>query len=166
MKKKTKPKKSENKKKRILVVFYSRSGNTKNVGNEIASILNADICEIESQHYNGILGYIKAGYQAVKKKKPLIRFSKNPDNYDTIIIGTPNWGSAMASPVRTFIEGREFISPAYFCLQGGSGGEKILKDFEQLCGKPLATMIINDPELKTDIHKNKINEFCEKIKQN
>lgn len=151
--------------KKILVVFYSRTGNTKKVANEIAAILNADICEIKGCKYEGVSGYIKAGYQAIKNKKPCITIDKNPEDYDLIIIGTPNWGSTLASPVRAFIDGKEFENVAYYCLQGGRGGEKILEELENLCGKSIARMIINDRELKNDVHKTKINEFCEKIKQ-
>ena len=160
-----KSKKLKNIKKKTLVVFYSRTGNTRKVAEEISKILDADICEIYSNsNYKGILGYIKAGYQAIKMKKPLIKFDKNPDDYDLIIIGTPNWGSKMASPVRTFVYGREFKNVAYFCCQGGSGGEKILNEFEDLCGKSVARLIINDRELKDECYKTKIKEFCEKLK--
>lgn len=160
-----KGKKLKDKKKKTLVVFYSRGGNTRKAGQEIAGILNADICEIESSGYKGIFGYLRAGYQAFKNKKPVIKFDKNPDDYDLIVLGTPNWGSKMASPARTFVYGREFKKIAYFCLQGGSGGEKILNELENLCGKAIARMIINEREIKDGSYSVKINEFCGKLKQ-
>ena len=150
--------------KKILVVFYSRNGNTRKVGHEIARILNGDVCEIYSGNYNGILGYIKVGYQAVTNKKPLIKFDKNSDDYNLIILGTPNWGSKMASPVRTFVYGREFKKIGYFCLQRGRGGEKLLDELDNLCGKSEAKMIINERDIRDGSYIKKINEFCWKIR--
>lgn len=152
------------KKNKTLVVFYSRTGNTKKVGKEIAGYLKADVCEIESSKYPGFFGFLRAGLQAVFKKKPLIKFDKNPDDYGLIILGTPNWGSKMASPVRSFIDGKRFDNAGYFCVQGGSGGEKVLDEIEKLCGNAIAKMIINDKEIKEGNYKEKIKEFCEKLK--
>ena len=88
-----------------LIIFYSRTGNTKKVAEEIASLLKADIEEIiPLENYLGIWGYIKACIEAIFKKTPLIKKSgKNLTSYNLIIIGSPLWAGTMASPVRTYL---------------------------------------------------------------
>ncbi|MEK6859245.1 MAG: hypothetical protein AABX54_00370 [Nanoarchaeota archaeon] len=154
------------KKSKILVVYYSRTGNTRKVAEEMAGNLKADLCGIKAKSdYRGFFGYIRAGYQAVLNKKPEIRIDKNTGNYDMIIIGTPNWGSRMASPVRTFVLSREFnkLKIAFFCCQGGSGAEKLLDRMEKLTKKPVAKFFVNQRDIKDNSYKNKVKEFCGRL---
>ena len=153
-----------NMKTKALVVYYTRTGNTKKVAMKIAKTINADICEIQSNRYPGIRGYFRAGFQAVFKRRPKISISKNTNNYDLIILGTPNWGKKMASPVRSFIYNREFKKLAFFCVQGGNGAEKILDDMEKLTKKPVAKFFTNEKDIGEENYKNKIKEFCRKLK--
>lgn len=153
------------KKSKILVIYYSRTGNTRKVAEEIAGNLKADLCEIKTKsRYKGIFGYIRAGFQAVFNKKPGISLDKNSHNYDLIIIGTPNWGSRMASPVRSFMSNREFKKVAFFCTQGGSGAEKLLDGMEKLTKKPIAKFFVNERDIKDNSYKQKVSEFCRRIK--
>jgi len=54
--------------KKILVVFYSRTGNTKKVGEAIAGELNCDteqIMDVKSRM--GIFGWLRSGREAMKE---------------------------------------------------------------------------------------------------
>ncbi len=152
------------KKTKTLVIFYSRDGATRKTGEEIAKLLEADLCEIESDRYLGIVGYIRASFGAVFNKKPEIKIDKNILNYELIVIGSPNWGGKMACPVRSFISGRELKKTAFFCVQGGSKGEKVILDMEKIAGKPIASIIISKKDFKDNSFLEKINEFCRKLK--
>ena len=71
-----------------LVVYYSRTGNTRKLAKIIAEKLKADIEEIEdSTSRSGPLGWLRAGRDAglksLTKLKPL---KKDPSNYDMVII--------------------------------------------------------------------------------
>ncbi|MDK2849883.1 MAG: hypothetical protein PWR32_550, partial [Candidatus Woesearchaeota archaeon] len=77
---------------KILVVCYSRTGKTRKIANKIAQSLNADFDEIIDQKpRRGFLGFLKAGYDATLGKTTEITFTRNPENYDLIILGTPVW---------------------------------------------------------------------------
>ncbi len=151
-------------KSKTLVVYYTRTGNIKKVALEIAKTIKADVCEIQSGRYPGIRGFFRAGFQAVFKRRPKISINKNTDNYDLIIIGTPNWGKRMASPVRSFIFQREFKKIAFFCVQGGSGAEKIFEDMEKVSKKPIARFFTNGGDIGEEDYKIKLKEFCRKLK--
>ncbi|MDP4109009.1 MAG: flavodoxin [Bacillota bacterium] len=91
---------------RVLVVYYSRSGNVKKTAEKAAASRNADLLEIkDTVNRKGPVGYIKSGYHAVKKKStPIGRIDTDISSYDRVVICGPVWAGTMASPVRTFLQ--------------------------------------------------------------
>ncbi len=75
---------------RTLVVYYSRTGNTRFVAEKIAECLSAELCEVlDKKSRKGRLAFVKGGYTSIRKKLTEIEVSKTVDNYDFIIIGSP-----------------------------------------------------------------------------
>jgi len=153
-----------------LVVFYSRTGTTKKVGNLISEKLSCDLEEIfDTKKRSGILGFIKSGKDAMRKKLTILKeIDKNPDLYDLVIIGTPIWASNMSTPIRTYISENKdkFKNVAFFCTEGSKGGVKCFKNMEELCEKkPMATLEINKKEIKKEIYIDKIKDFVEELKK-
>lgn len=153
---------------KTLVIFYSRTGVTKKVANELAKNLNCDIEEIiDTKNRNGTLGYISAGKDATLKKLTKIeQIKNNPSEYDLIIIGTPIWSFTMATAIRTYIHENKdkFQKVAFFCTQGGSGAEKAYSHMQELCNKqPISTLTLLTKEVSEDNFIEKIKEFTDKI---
>ncbi|MEM4267500.1 MAG: flavodoxin [Candidatus Woesearchaeota archaeon] len=119
-----------------LVIYYSRTGNTRLVAEMIAKELNADIEEIvDKTSREGVLGYLRAGRDAIRKKMTRIEsIKKKPEKYDTIIIGQPVWGWTMVPALRTFLSkydiGRKRV--ALFCTMGSSGDKKCFAETEKM----------------------------------
>jgi flavodoxin len=131
----------------ILIVFYSRSGRTRLVAEELASRLAAETLEITPEKdYKGSVGYIRGGYEAARKKTTPIRDpGKDPSAFDHLLIGTPVWAANMAPPVRTFIEEHadSLGDVSFFVTMGGSGDRKALAALEDAAGrKPKATLAL------------------------
>jgi menaquinone-dependent protoporphyrinogen IX oxidase len=78
---------------KILVVFYSRTDNTRKTAEEIASVLECDMEEIiDTKNRSGALGYIKSGKDASRRKLTVLKeIINDPSQYDLLIIGTPLW---------------------------------------------------------------------------
>lgn len=155
---------------KTLVVFYSRTGNTKKVAEEIAKILNADIEEIiDKKDRKGIVGWLKSGRDATFKKSAEIEFVKNPIDYDLVIIGTPIWAFTMTPAIRTYLSENKFKKVAFFSTSGGSEGEKIFNEMEKISREPVATLSLltkNWPaelNLEKEENSEKIKEFCKKL---
>ena len=114
---------------KALVVYYSKSGNTKAVAELIARAASADLDALVEVGVNrkGLLGYLSAGRGGMFKMKSKIQSpSKSPADYDIVFIGTPIWGWNLAPAVRSYVGQTDFGSTpvALFCSMGGSGHEK------------------------------------------
>lgn len=154
---------------RILIAYYSRDGHTKAVAQEIAKQLNADLEEIVDQKSRkGIVGWLLGGRDATRKLGTEIEPPKrDPAGYDQVAVGTPIWAWNMAPAVRTYLSQNKgkIKSAAFFCTQGGSGGQKTFGYMEELLGlKPRAVLELNAKELTGPDGERKIAEFVSKLK--
>lgn len=151
----------------ILVVFYSKTGNTKKTAIEIARILGADIDEIfDNQNREGVKGWFSGCKDANYRNLVSIKYKKKPDEYKLVIIGTPIWAFNMAPAVRTYIkENKDALKRvAFFSTSGGIGIEKTFNEMEKISEKPIATLALQTLSLHLNIDKNnleKINKFCD-----
>jgi len=149
----------------ILVAYYSRSGLTKNLAENIAKALEADIDEIiDEKKRSGFIGALKAGKDAFFEKKTNITYDKNPDSYDLVVVGTPVWAGRITPALRTYLSENSFEKIAFFATHGGGQG-KVFENMESLSDKPLDTLGVKMKNAKlTTIHQ-KVEKFCDKIKE-
>lgn len=137
---------------RILVIYYSRSGNTKKVAQEIAGALGADLEAIaDPADRSGLLGYLRSGFEAYFRTLAEIGPAhRDPQAYDLVIIGTPIWDMSLSSPVRSYLHRYQDRLPAvaFFCTCGGSGGERTFGHMARVAGKkPVATLAVRAAEV-------------------
>ena len=93
---------------KTLLVYYSLTDNTKKLADIIKDELKIDDLEIHPQKSlkkDKFSRFIIGGMQAIFAMKPaLLPLDKDLNQYDTIILGFPIWGSNIASPINTFIK--------------------------------------------------------------
>lgn len=150
-----------------LIVFYSRSGNTRKIANEIAEKINGEIEEIiDYKSRKGIFGFMKCGYEAITKKLTKIKpLNKKIEDFDLIVIGSPTWAGNLSSPVRTFLtEYAKNIKKVAFFATAGAESEHVFESMQEISGKPLAIMEINEKEIKENNYLSKIDQFVAKLK--
>ena len=129
----------------VLVVCYSRGGQTRRLARQIAEHCDADYEEVvEVMRQRGLIGYLRSVLQACLGAAPPIRDSRwSPLDYDTVVIGTPVWAWCMASPMRSYLQrhrGR-FRRVACFCTYGRWGPARVPHDVSRLCGRPAAATL-------------------------
>jgi len=123
----------------ILIVYFSRSGNTRQIASFIQQEVGGTLYELEPvtaypPAYNAVVEQakreIRAGY-----RPPLRSTLDNIEAYATLFIGTPNWWDTLAPPVATFLSEHDFSGKtiAPFCTHGGGGAGKIPQDLARLC---------------------------------
>jgi flavodoxin len=152
-----------------LVVYYSRKGTTKNIGELISTEANWESEEIiDTKKRKGFIGFLKSGKDATLKKLANIEeIQNNPELYDLIILGTPIWNKRMTPAIRTYITEfkYKFKNVAFFCTEGGSGGQKTFDSMEKLCEKtPISTLEITKNDIKNGDYKDKIKNFIQVLK--
>ncbi len=156
---------------KTLIIFYSRTGFTKEIAVHISEELDCDIEEIfDLKSRKGILSYIWSGMESAFRKTPEIKeIEVDPSDYELTIIGTPVWAGNMASPVRTYLSRNndKLNRVAFFCTMGSRGSKRTFLEMERLSEfNPLACLALTNNEIKQEKHIKKVKEFIDKIKKN
>ena len=110
---------------KILIAYFSWGGNTRGIAEEIQRQTGADIFEITlvepySTDYNTVL--MEAQEDQHKQARPkLSGHVENMEDYDTVILGYPNWWASIPMPVASFLEEYDFAGKRIipFCSHGG-----------------------------------------------
>lgn len=131
---------------KVLVVYYSATGNTKEVADFIAAATNADTFELEpaDPYSDGDLNWTDENSRVVyEHDNPDARdvelVSATPaewESYDTVFIGYPIWWRIAAWPVDTFIKANDFTGKAVipFCTSSSSSLGESGKLLEEMAG--------------------------------
>ena len=122
--------------KKILVAYFSWSGNTKAVAEEIHKQVGGDIVEIVpatpySETYSVTVAKAKTE-QAADARPAISTKIADFEQYDTIYLGYPNWWGSMPMPVATFIDTYKMSGKkvAPFFTHGGGGVQRCMSDLE------------------------------------
>ena len=99
----------------MLVVFFSATGTTKAVAEQVSDILHADLYEIlpEQPYTEADLAYYTGGRCDREQDDPSVRpaIAGEPidiASYDTILIGYPIWHGQAPRIISTFLESYDF----------------------------------------------------------
>jgi flavodoxin len=154
---------------KILLVFYSRTGRTKKIAEEINRSLNGDIEEIfDSKNRNGFIGWLSSGRDAGTKSITKIRnVKKDPSKYDIIVIGSPTWNGTISTPIRTYItEFKEKLRNVALFSTGDGEDLDAINDMDSLIeGKSIAKMhLVRKDEVETGKYVEKLDSFISEIK--
>lgn len=123
--------------KKILVVYYSWSGNTEYVAKYVQEMLGADIFEIElikpfSDNYSIVAQEYRKDNSTGTNRK-LKKTVENLSSYDIIFIGTPIWGGTRALPVKSFLIEHDLTGKTVvpFATHGGGGEGRCFIDMKR-----------------------------------
>jgi len=154
--------------KKILVAYFSYSGNTKMVADQIHKSVGGDIFEIKTADpyptdYNTVADQAKKE-QADNYRPKLATKVENIDSYDVIFLGYPNWWGTMPMAVFTFLEeyklsGKTIIP---FCTHDGSAFGKSLEDIKKTSPE---SKILDGLEIRGKSVKNENKEVQEWLRK-
>ena len=118
---------------KVLVVYYSASGNTKRVAEDIAEAAGGDLFEITptEPYTSDDLNWTNSDSRVSREHDdeslrdvPLTTTEvENWDDYDTVFIGYPIWWGIAAWPVDTFVKNNDFTGKTVipFATSSSSG---------------------------------------------
>lgn len=131
---------------KTLVVYYSASGNTKDVAEKIAKITEADLFEIEpvEPYTDNDLDWTdddsrvsrEHDDESLRDVELVSTTVDNWDSYDTVYIGYPIWWGIAAWPVDNFVKENDFTGKTVipFCTAATSGIDDSGNLLEEMTG--------------------------------
>lgn len=154
---------------KTLVVFYSRHGHAKKIGEAIANNLGADLESLEdTKPRDHLISWFKSAFDEELRTKTKIKPTKfNSKDYDLVVIGTPVW-DGIVPPVHEYLKlNKSSFKKVAFFATFGAAPEDAFHIMGKIIGKnPIATLEVQDRQIGLGEHKPKINDFCKKIKKN
>ncbi|MFW9946215.1 MAG: flavodoxin family protein [Candidatus Odinarchaeota archaeon] len=160
---------------KILIVYYSLTGNTQFIAETIRDTTKADILElkpVKELKSSSSMKYMWGGFQATMKKKPKLNaITKNPLDYDLIFLGTPVWAWTYSPPMRSFLSMYDLSDKKvaiWTCSAGGPGKglerfSNALKDTEIIGKIGFREPLNNNPEVAKKKAISWANEIMKKI---
>ena len=128
---------------KVIVVYFSWSGNTRFAAETIAKKAGAALFEVKAETpYNSDFNTCcdEAKPECRGKKLRAIKPIEGLDlaKYDIVFVGTPDWWGTMAPPVRTWVtQNKEALKGKTVCIfqtHGGGGMERVGKEFAEVVG--------------------------------
>ncbi len=154
---------------KVLVVCYSRTGNTRRLADAIVEATGWDLDPIvDVRNRSGLVGFLRSGFEAVGQRHTrLVPFRRNPRDYELVVVGSPVWGKSVSVPVRTYLaqHARDLRRVAFFVTYGGSGSEQALQQMEKLAGQsPRATIAVTQGQLIHRQHASAVARFVNELR--
>lgn len=155
--------------KKILIAYFSHSGNTREIAKQIHKNTGGDIFEIQAVQpyptdYDTVVDQARreldSGYlPALKTKVGDIR------QYDVIFIGYPNWWGTFPAPVKTFLTQHDLSGKTIvpFCTHEGSGLGRSVADISKLCAKSTVIEAIAIRGRTVKSAHGKVTEWLQKV---
>ncbi|WP_256755525.1 flavodoxin [Listeria monocytogenes] len=169
---------------KTLIVYYSRTGNTKVVAELIQEKLGGDLFQIETQEQRPSNYRKEVEKNEEEQEDSLLPELKtkisNFNQYDRIFIGTPTWNMALPQAILTFMDSYEFAGKTVipFNTNGGYGtgstfnqikssvqGAEVLDGYSVKGGEETkGTILAIEGERKVEVSRE-IDTWLEKIGQ-
>jgi flavodoxin len=155
----------------ILVAYFSATGTTKPIAEEIAEILGADLYEIvpENPYTDDDLNYNDDSCRAnIEQNDSTVRpgisniDEINTEQYDTVLIGHPIWWGEEPRIMDTFMESVDLSGKTVvdFCTSGGSGISTATAHLQEL--SPNANWL-EGHRFQSNASDTEINEWLESL---
>ncbi len=148
---------------KILVVYYSRTGVTKRLALAVAERLGADVEELaDTKNRRGVAGIISMGVDSVfRRPAEIAAVERDPGDYDLVVIGTPACVWRTAPAVRRYIvRSRERLPEVAFLVTAILMTRSTLRDMAALCGRaPIARLARTSGQVRKGAFEEEVARF-------
>lgn len=154
----------------ILVVYFSATGTTRPIAEQMAEILGADLYEIvpAETYSDADLNYNDDSCRAnIEQNDSMARpeisgIVENMEQYDTVLIGHPIWWGEEPRILDTFMESYDWSGKTLvnFCTSGGSGISTATAHLQELSQD---ANWLDGYRFQSDASETEINEWLESL---
>ncbi len=126
-----------------LVAYFSCTGTTKSLAENLAKAVDGDLFEIKpkKEYTSSDLNWMDKSSRSSlemndKNSRPeILNKVNNMDDYDTVFLGFPIWWYVAPKIINTFLESYDFSGKTIitFCTSGGSSMGKTLQELKLSC---------------------------------
>ncbi len=153
---------------RVLVVYFSRTGHTRTLAEALRTTLGAEVEPLQDHvDRTGLFGYLRSGTEALLGSSTHIDLpAADPSAYDLVLVGGPVWAGSVCPAVRTYLWLQRDRLPAtgLFVTYGGAWSERALGQMRELLGKkPLATLAVREADVLGRKHEAAVTAFVEAL---
>jgi flavodoxin len=153
---------------KTLVVYYTRTGNSKFAAETIAAELGGDIDEVvDLKKRQGKLAYMSCGRDAMSGKETEIApTTRNPADYDLIVIVQPVWAWSPTPAIRTYVNRNDLAGKKVALFFGGSNLRQAVEKTKALMPNSafVGELALDEPLKNKEEAEKKIVEWCNKLK--
>lgn len=155
---------------RVLVVFYSDTGNTRRAAERIATAMAADQESLVAPDLGGgLIGFIKRVWLALKGRPArLDPVRHDPDDYDLVVVAGPIWASRVSAPIRTYLQQFAPALPAAAFLTTMTADEPAaaFAEMGRILGHgPIATTAISEADRQNGHDEAKLRDFIRTLRR-
>ncbi|WP_371380994.1 flavodoxin [Sporomusa aerivorans] len=125
--------------KKILIAYFSHTGNTRKAANQIHELVGGDLVEIKTEkpyptNYNECTDLAKQEKETNARPKLATKVT-DMSSYDVIFVGYPIWWYTAPMAIHTFLEAYDLSGKTVipFCTSGGSDVAESMGAIRSLC---------------------------------
>ncbi len=148
------------------MVYFSWSGVTARVAEEIARALSADREEIKCYEYKNLLAAVLQMMFARNKELRLFPLQYQPENYDLVVVGSPTWAGRPPPPVMVYLRryAAGFKRVAFFSTSASPAEQNVLAEMARVSGKePVAVAHFHRSVVRLRDFVRQVQEFIARV---
>lgn len=155
--------------KKVLVAYFSASGTTKKVAENLAKASGGDLFEIQpTQKYTDEdLNWMNKNSRSTvemadRNCRPEIKNKTDISKYDYIFVGFPVWWYREPSIIDTFMESYDFVGKTIipFATSGGSNLGEAPNNMQNLASK---AKVLSGKRFSTNVSENELIDWLKSI---
>jgi hypothetical protein len=152
----------------ILVVFYSYTGVSRRVAQQLASQRGWPLGEIREREPRwGARGNLRCVLDSLLARRPAIRYEgPDPAHFRTVVIVSPIWAYRLAGPMRSFLVEHvaHLTRVAQVTTMGEAGASNAIAEVARLLGRaPILTAEFTAREIADDTGTTRLLQFADAL---
>lgn len=153
--------------KKVLVTYFSYTGNTKAMAKVISKETGGDLFEIKTdKKYDDLTNEAKDEIEN-DERHTLVSKVDHIEEYDVVFVGYPIWWHSTPVQINTFLDTYDLSDKTVipFCTSGGSDLSETLPSFKNSCKakKILEGLTLNGNEATSKSNQKEIKNWLSKL---